>query len=74
MTADIINIVELRWSYKGKNITTYAAVTNNEANPICYDNILTPYDPIVTKTVDTRSNGSGVTIVRSARPGVVKKK
>lgn len=73
LTADVVNIVELRWSYKGKNITTYAAVTNNEANPICYDNILTPYDPIVTKTVDTRSNGSGATIVRSARPGVVKK-
>ncbi|MBQ4127978.1 MAG: hypothetical protein IJD72_08425 [Alistipes sp.] len=73
LTADIVNIVELRWSYKGKNITTYAAVTNNEANPICYDNILTPYDPIVTKTVDTRSNGSRATIVRSARPGVVKK-
>lgn len=73
LAKEVAEVVELRWSYKGKNLTTYATVTNNEAAPICYDNILTPYDPVVTKATATRVGGGKATVVRGARPVVVKK-
>lgn len=73
LAKEVAEVVELRWSYKGKNLTTYATVTNNEAAPICYDNILTPYDPVVTNATATRVGGGKATVVRGARPGVVKK-
>ncbi|MBR2398656.1 MAG: hypothetical protein IKA96_01700, partial [Alistipes sp.] len=75
LVGDGMSVVELRWSYKGKEFNTFAAVTNNEATPICYDNILTPYDPMTFKSVETRSiKGSGPTIIRGARPNIITKK